>query len=65
MTFVYTSWYIVLAILALAIVGLVVAFVMMDKKDKLIIKEFMNQANASAEKQSVEAESAPVAEKKE
>lgn len=47
MFFVYSSWYIVLAVLAVAIVGLIVTFVMMDKKDRQIIKEFVeaNQAN--------------------
>lgn len=47
MFFVYSSWYIVLAVLAVAIVALIVAFVMMDKKDRQIIKEFVekNQAN--------------------
>lgn len=47
MFFVYSSWYIVLAVLAVAIVALIVAFVMMDKKDRRIIKEFVekNQAN--------------------
>lgn len=47
MFFVYSSWYIVLAVLAVAIVALIVTFVMMDKKDRQIIKEFVekNQAN--------------------
>ena len=47
MFFVYSSWYIVLAVLAVAIVGLIVTFVMMDKKDRQFIKEFVeaNQAN--------------------
>ncbi len=47
MFFVYSSWYIVLAVLAVAIVGLIVTFVMMDKKDRQIIKEFVeaNQSN--------------------
>lgn len=47
MFFVYSSWYIVLSVLAVAIVALIVTFVMMDKKDRQIIKEFVekNQAN--------------------
>lgn len=47
MFFVYSSWYIVLAVLAVAIVALIVTFVMMDKKDRQIINEFVekNQAN--------------------
>lgn len=51
MTFVYTSWYIVLALLVVAIAGLVVAFIMMDKKDKQIIETFMKETNAQAEAQ--------------
>ena len=47
MFFVYSSWYIVLAVLAVAIVALIVPFIMMDNIDRQIIKEFVekNQAN--------------------
>ena len=44
MYFVYSSWYIVMAILLVGIIGLIVAFVMMDKKDRTIIQEFVNNS---------------------
>ncbi len=44
MYFVYTSWYIVMAILLVAIIGLIVAFVLMDKKDRIIIQEFVQNS---------------------
>ena len=46
MYFVYSSWYIVMAILLVGIIGLIVAFVMMDKKDGTIIQEFVNNSGS-------------------
>lgn len=46
MYFVYSSWYIVMAILLVGIIGLIVAFVMMDKKDRTIIQEFVNNSGS-------------------
>lgn len=46
MYFVYSSWYIVMAILLVGIIGLIVAFVMMDKKDRTIIQKFVNNSGS-------------------
>ena len=46
MYFVYTSWYIVLALLVVAIAALITLIVMMDKKDKVIIEEFAKSNEA-------------------
>jgi len=48
MTFVYSNWYIVMAIVAVAIAGLVTAFILMDKKDTVLIDEFI-KSNAAQE----------------
>ena len=47
MFFVYSNWYIVLAILIIAIIALAVVFFKMDKKDRALIEEFI--ANNSEE----------------
>ncbi len=65
MTFVFTSWYIVLAALLVAVIGCIVAFVLMDKKDKVIINEFVNEANKGSQKQEVEAQPETESENKE
>ena len=49
MTFVYSNWYIVMAILLVAIVSLIVIFVLMDKKDKVLIKEFVDSMQVSTD----------------
>ena len=49
MRFVFSGWIIVLIVLVLAIAGAVVAFVMMDKKDKVIINDFLKKAQADQE----------------
>ena len=41
--FVFSYWYIVLAGLILALGGTITAFVLMDKKDKKMIKEFLDK----------------------
>lgn len=53
MAFVWSFWYIVVAVLAIGIIACIVCFVMMDKKDKLIISDFVkkNSETASAEPQ--------------
>lgn len=40
MLFVWSVWWIVIAVLVLAVVGTMVAFILMDKKDRLIIEDF-------------------------
>ena len=65
MTFVFTSWYVVLAVLLVAVIGCIVAFVLMDKKDKVIINEFVNEANKGSQKQEVEAQPKTESENKE
>ena len=49
MYFVYTSWYIVMAILLLGIIALVVTYIMMDKKDRLIIQQFKEENSVETE----------------
>jgi len=58
MTFVYSHWYIVMAVLLIAIVALIVTFVLMDKKDKVLIDEFVKsmQTEPVAEKSEQPAE---------
>jgi len=43
MMFVFSYWYIVLAGLILALGGTITAFVLMEKKDKKMIKEFLDK----------------------
>ena len=45
MTFVFSFWYIVMAVLVLGIAACVVGFILMDKKDRVIIKEFVDSTN--------------------
>lgn len=58
MYFVYTNWYIVMAILVVAIIGLIVTFILMDKKDRALIQEFVenSQSQVVAEKENDSAE---------
>ena len=58
MYFVYTNWYIVMAILVVAIIGLIVTFILMDKKDKALIQEFVenSQSQVVTEKENDNAE---------
>lgn len=59
MTIVYSHWYIVMALLIAAIVALIVVFVKMDKKDRVIIKEFvdsMQQGNDQVQPEPVKEE---------
>lgn len=70
MTFVFSPWYFVLIILVAAIVASILVFVRMDKKDRVIIDNFIKQSTEEATseneivKEEVE-EEAPVEEKKE
>ena len=61
MKFVFSGWIIVLIVLVLAIVGVVIALVKMDKKDKVIINDFLKEAQAGQEQPA--AEVAPAVEK--
>lgn len=54
MKFVYTSWYIVLALLVVAIAVIVYFIVRMDKQDKVLIDEF-TKGNAEDPNTSTEA----------
>lgn len=58
MYFVYTNWYIVMAILVVAIIGLIITFILMDKKDRALIQEFVenSQSQVVAEKENDSAE---------
>ena len=49
MAFVYSNWYIVMAVLVVAIIALVTVFVMMDKKDRVLIQKFIDSSSASEE----------------
>ena len=40
MIFVWSVWWIVIAILVVGIIGTAVAFIMMDKKDAVLIDDF-------------------------
>ena len=60
MTFVFTSWYFVMLMLLAGIIACVVVCVMMDKKDRQIIKNFVKQN----EKQPEEVKDQPVVEEK-
>ena len=42
MAFVYSNWYIVMAVLVVAIIALVTIFIMMDKKDRVLIQKFIS-----------------------
>jgi len=44
-TFVFSFWYIVMAVLVLGIAGCIAGFILMDKKDRVIIKEFVDGSN--------------------
>ena len=61
MRFVFSGWIIVLIVLVLAIAGAVAAFIMMDKKDKSIINNFLKEAQAGEAQP--QAEVAPTQEK--
>lgn len=64
MKFVFSSWYIVLAVLAVAIAAVVALIIVMDRQDKAIIKEFTN-GNAEVEPASEADNTAVVEEKQE
>lgn len=49
MAFVWSVWYLVLLFLVAAVVGLIVAFIMMDKQDKVLISNFIKENSAPAQ----------------
>lgn len=57
MSFVFSVWYIVIAICLLLAAGCVVAFVMMDKKDRVMLDEFVASAQKEAEQPTKEEKS--------
>ena len=64
MKFVYSNWYIVMAVLLVLIIGSIVAFILMDKKDKELIKDFV-KSNAEPAEVPEEVKSEPVVETEE
>lgn len=44
MAFVFSFWYIVMAVLAIGVVACIVVFFMMDKKDKELIDNFIQES---------------------
>ena len=53
MTFVFSIWYIVALVLAAAVVACLVVFFKMDKKDSVIIKEFVDSQTQEEPNQEV------------
>ena len=53
MEFVFSFWYIVAIVLVLGIVACLVLFFMMDKKDKVLIDNFVKEATAEQSKQQI------------
>ena len=47
MAIVWSNWYIVMAVLAIGVIACIVVFVLMDKKDKLIISDFVKKNKES------------------
>ncbi len=54
MTFVFTFWYFVIFALVAGIVACLVVFFKMDKKDRELIKEFVNEQTQDAESEKEE-----------
>ena len=46
MTFVFTFWYFVMILLVGGVAASLVVFFKMDKKDKVLIEEFIKEAHA-------------------
>lgn len=46
MAFVFSSWYIVAALIVVAIATIITVCVIMDKKDEIIINNFVKEASA-------------------
>lgn len=55
MAFVFSSWYIVMLLLVAGIAACLVVFFKMDKKDKVIIDQFVKDSAASQEEKEPEA----------
>ena len=51
MTFVFTFWYFVMILLVGGIVASLLVFFKMDKKDKVLIDEFIKEAQAAQQEQ--------------
>lgn len=54
MTFVFSIWYIVALVLAAAVAACLIIFFKMDKKDSVIIKEFVDSQTQEESNQEVE-----------
>ena len=55
MAFVFSFWYIVMALLVGGIVASLVVFIRMDKQDKVLIDQFIKEASAQQPEAKVEA----------
>ena len=53
MEFVFSAWYFVMIALVVGIAVCVTLFVLMDKKDKVLIKEFIESAQSNNESEPV------------
>lgn len=57
MAFVFSSWYIVMFLLVAGIVASLFVFFKMDKKDKIMIEQFIkDSASSEKEEKSIESE---------
>ena len=55
MAFVFSFWYIVMALLVAGIAAALVVFIRMDKQDKVLIDQFVKEASAQQPEAKVEA----------
>ena len=53
MEFVFSWWYIVMAVLAVGIVACMVVFFRMDKKDSALIEQFIKDSQQPAKEEAV------------
>ncbi len=58
MAFVWSNWYIVMAVLAIGVIACIAVFILMDKKDKEIVADFVKKNSEPAP--ATKAEPAPV-----
>ena len=49
MEFVFSFWYIIMILLVLGIVACLVVFFMMDKKDRVLIDNFIKESTANSQ----------------
>lgn len=56
MTFVFSFWYIILALLIAGVVASILIFIKMDQKDRVLIDNFIKESTAEEKKEEVEKE---------